>query len=99
MFGDKLHCVDENKLKCVRCRKEQHFRCTGLPAYQVQMFLTKRYRSFVCVNCVSVSEELTGIVAYQEETIVGSLKRDVKACQTIVKSLTFTVCPEKTGTL
>ena len=55
---------DENKLTCVKCKQDQHYRCTGLPAYQIRMFMTKKYRSFVCVNCVPVTDELKEIVAY-----------------------------------
>ena len=43
--------------------------------------MTKKYRSFVCFNCVPVKEELKEIVTYQEENIVDRIKRDVKACE------------------
>ena len=74
----------ENKLTCAKCKEKQHYRCTGLPVYQIWMFLTPRYRSFVCVSCVPVTEELSDIVAYQEESIVEHLRRDVTSCENIV---------------
>ena len=51
------------------------------------MFITKKYRSFVCINCIPVSEELQIIVSCQEEGIIGRLRRNVKVCESTVKSI------------
>ena len=69
------------------CKEKQYYRCTRLPAYQIRMFLTPRYRSFVCAGCIPVTKELSDIVKHQEESIVERLRRDVTACESIVKSL------------
>ena len=78
---------DEKKLTCAKCKQKQHYYCTGLPTYQIRMFITKKYRSFVCINCIPVSEELQIIVSRQEEGIIGHLRRDVKVCESTVKSI------------
>ena len=74
----------ENKLTNAKCKQKQHYRCTGLPTYQIRMFLTKKYRSFVCINCIPVSEELQIIVSRQEEGIVKSI--EIKFSKTKSKS-------------
>ena len=55
------------------------------------MFLTKKYRKCVCINCIPVSWELQIILSRQEESIIDRLRRDVKACESesesIVKSI------------
>ena len=40
------------------CRRLVHYRCTVLPLYQIERFLTKGYSRFICISCVSVSEYL-----------------------------------------
>ena len=46
-------------LECNKCKKLTHYACTGLPAYQVSLFLTKNYRIYTCENCVGqINEDL-----------------------------------------
>lgn len=49
---------DDNMLLCTKCKSKYHYRCTALPAYQIAMFLTSRYRKFECEKCVDVSDTL-----------------------------------------
>ena len=52
-----LACVqddDKYKLECAECKLLVHYRCTQLPLYQIQLFLTKGCRKYICLNCVEV---------------------------------------------
>ena len=83
----KLQCTDnENhkKIKCVKCKREVHYVCTNLPLYQLRLFFTKNYRSFVCVNCVEIPEDFKTTYNNQEETILNHYKREIKACENII---------------
>ena len=57
-------CTDENgdylKFQCNNCKRWVHFKCTRLPMYQIQLFLTSgtKYSKYVCVSCVNVSKGL-----------------------------------------
>ena len=54
-------CIDDKDkytLECTNCKRLVHYRCTQLPSYQIQRFLTKGYRSFMCKNCVETPEYL-----------------------------------------
>ena len=53
---------DRYKVECGECKRFVHYRCTQLPLYQIQLFLTKGYRIFVCVNCVDIPKYLSDIV-------------------------------------
>ena len=50
-------------------------------------FVHQDTESFVCGRCVTVTKELSDIVAQQEEGIEERLRRSVTACENIVKSL------------
>ena len=41
-------------LTCLKCKEPQHFSCSGLPDYQITLFMTKGYRNFVCKLCVGM---------------------------------------------
>ena len=53
---------DEHVLECVDCHRCVHYRCTKLPLYQLQLFLTTGYRRYKCINCVEVPTYLLEIV-------------------------------------
>ena len=53
---------DQYKVECAECKRLVHYRCTELPPYQVQLFLTKGYRKFICVNCVVLQKYLLDII-------------------------------------
>ena len=63
----KAACVNDddrnNKLKCHTCKRFVHYRCTGLPVFQLQHFVhTKNYRSFVCESCTSIADHLKTVI-------------------------------------
>ena len=43
--------ADEFMIECFRCKHAVHFACTRLPAYQLQMFMTKGYKRYICETC------------------------------------------------
>ena len=53
---------DQYKLECAECKRHVHYRCTRLPDYQIQLFLTKKYRKYVCENCIEVPEYLVELL-------------------------------------
>ena len=53
----KLECTE-----CTECKRLVHYRCAQLPFYQIQLFLTKCYHKFLCLNCVEVPNYLLDIV-------------------------------------
>ena len=42
---------DKYKLDCAEYKRLVYYRCTSLPTYQLQLFLTKGYRKFICCKC------------------------------------------------
>lgn len=63
-------CYDfsnQNTLQCSTCERLVHYRCTRLPAYQIQLFIstskanTRSGKSFCCFNCVEVSADLPAL--------------------------------------
>ena len=53
---------DDNKFQCNGCKRYVHYRCTGLPLYQIQQFLAKKYRNYVCITCTKIPEHLKHII-------------------------------------
>ena len=54
-------CIQDNdqyKLECAECHHLVHYNCIRLPVFQLQLFLTKGYRKFICMNCVDIPEYL-----------------------------------------
>ena len=51
---------------------------------QLQLFFTKNFRGFVCVNCVEVSKEFQEMFKKQEESMLNTYKREVSACGSII---------------
>ena len=47
------------------CQRLVHYKCTHLPLYQLQLFLTTGYRKFVCINCVNIPKYLEELVPAQ----------------------------------
>ena len=68
-LGTLSACISDEdiyKMKCNECQRLVHYKCTSLPTYQLQQFLTKGYRNFVCVNCVEVPEYLLQIAPSEQ---------------------------------
>jgi hypothetical protein len=53
---------DMNKLQCGQCKRKVHYKCTRLPAYQLQRYLVaslgQYYSKFLCSNCVVVPDSI-----------------------------------------
>ena len=60
--ADCVDDQDENSLKCTKCERSVHYRCTKLPAYQIHLINKKRNYSFHCQNCVEVPKSLLELV-------------------------------------
>ena len=58
-------CIDDEdkKLQCSMCKRRVHLRCTLLPPYQLQRYLTfgRSYCQYICANCVEVPQYLEKI--------------------------------------
>ena len=55
-------CIqDENKykLECSVCIRLVHYRCSLLHTYQVQHFMTKNYRRYICPNCTEIQDYIS----------------------------------------
>ena len=91
-------CVDDQDidvLKCCKCERSVHYRCTRLPAYQIQLFKsTKRKKyQYQCQNCVQVPQELLDLIPNKErshpslktERELERLQQDVKNSEDIIK--------------
>ena len=46
------------KPECSQCERCFHYQCTGLPVYQIQHFMTRGYRKFVCKKCTAIPDYL-----------------------------------------
>ena len=73
-------CISDHdiyKLQCLKCERLVHYKCTRLPLYQLQHFLTRKYRKFVCRNCTDVQHYLldicTGLGISSTENNTGQL--------------------------
>ena len=84
--------MDEDALTCAKCKRSVHYRCTMLPAYQIQVFLAKQYIKYYCQNCVTVPDRLLVLVPNRDRSIpstaneIKRLKREVHGCEGIIKS-------------
>ena len=85
-----LACVqddDKYKLECAKCKLLVHYRCTQLPLYQIQLFLTKGYRKYICLNCVEVPTYLLDTLSelHIVETTSSSHKKTMAELTTALK--------------
>jgi len=80
---------ETNTLQCsvVKCSRHVHFKCSQLPAYQVQAHLNsqrnKTTRStakstFICFNCVEVSKDIVLLCQGKEEELKKSIEQKDK---------------------
>ena len=81
-------CMDDDDsrtIKCTKCKRAVHYLCTKLPMYQLRLFFTKNYRGYICINCVKVPDEFQETFKKQEENLIEQYKREVSACENIIK--------------
>ena len=73
---------DKYKLECAECKRLIHYGCTSLPTYQLQIFLTKGYRKFICCKCVEIPSYLHDVSLNQKEahlkTVIKKLEGELK---------------------
>ena len=85
---------DDQKFQCNTCKREVHYRCTGLPLYQIYQFTTKNYRNFICKTCTQVPEHLNNVIprppAPVETQEISILRTTVKQTQLEVDTLAET---------
>ena len=70
-----VECVQDEdiyKLEYYDCKRRVHYKCTKLPAFQVQLCLTKHYRRFVCVNCIDIPEYLSDLMPSGQVDVIES---------------------------
>lgn len=95
------NCYDpeeKSSLKCTntKCLRLVHFKCTKLPAYQVQIHLnnqtkrasTKVKGTFICVNCVEVSKDVSSLCSNEEEDLKKIIQRRDQKIEKIEESKT-----------
>ena len=98
-YCSRSHCVDDEdtyKLACKACARFVHYRCTNLPIYQIQRFMTKGQQKFICVNCITVGayiqEKMLGsnvqIVGKPDGEEISTLKEQIAKQQEQIKDLT-----------
>ena len=89
------HCIndeDEHVLKCKKCDRFIHYRCTKLPAYQVQVFLKFKSVKFMCQTCITPSIELKELLPTRKAPVIASkeierLKNEVKDYKEQIKNI------------
>ena len=91
------NCIKEEDidiLSCDRCQRNVHYRCSMLPAYQIQLFQMKtRQHKFVCINCVNVDAKILELVPVKKrpqpslkmEKEIKDLTRELDACKALLK--------------
>ena len=84
------NCTNDNdkmRLECHKCLRTLHYACTGLPTYQLQMFMTKGYRKYVCIDCCLIAKDLNKKVHEQAERIQSRThsRKEIEACESIIK--------------
>ena len=63
---------DSNFLTCDECKRNVHFKCTKLPAYQVQRFIKMENQKFVCINCTQIEAKIMEVFSSSPSTQNGS---------------------------
>ena len=70
---------DVNMFQCNSCKRMVHYRCTSLPLYQIQHFLTKKYRNvYVCSTCTPIPDYLNNIFPKPPELTQDNVVHDLK---------------------
>ena len=86
-----IHNTDQQKLHCITCKRHVHLRCTLLPPYQLQRFLTfaKGYCTYICANCVEIPEYLQEIsLRAQKEVFQEKYEQELQRSSDFKKEIT-----------
>jgi len=75
-------CIEDkdiNKLQCGQCKRKVHYKCSRLPAYQLQRYLVaslgQYYSKFLCQNCVNVPDSILKEMTISDNVI--SLENEI----------------------
>jgi hypothetical protein len=75
-------CVDDSdlhKLQCTTCKRRVHYKCTMLPLYQLQRYLTfgNNYCKYICVTCIEVPDDLRTILpkGMENEILIEEIEK------------------------
>ena len=86
-------CIFINKgsknitLQCRKCHRYVHYSCSRLPAYQIQLCLSFKERSYQCPNCIKVSPEIFKELEISDEAVQNDTEEiNNKTIQNIEKS-------------
>ena len=73
---------DKYQVECAKCKRLVHYGCTFLPIYQLQLFLRKGYRKFICRKCVEIPSYLHASSLNQNEvhlkTVIEKLEGELR---------------------
>ena len=74
---------DTKKLVCADCERSVHYRCTKLPAYQIQAYIVKKKRNYFCSTCIFVPADLEKLInPFSKEQIeINRLRCDIRRCE------------------
>ena len=74
-----------NKFQCNACKRSVHYRCSGLPVFQIQHFVyTKNYRNFVCETCTKIADHLKKVILTGPPSNPG---KEIADLETTIKQL------------
>ena len=63
---------DEYKLECSSCTRLVHYHCTRLPLYQIQHFMTRNDRKYICSYCTNTQDYLRIIFSdHRRSTLIN----------------------------
>ena len=82
-------CIDDQDkyiISCKKCSRKIHYRCTQLPAYQIQVYLKYKSIKYICQACVKPTENLIDMLPTKTRPIprftvkkIDRVKSDVKS--------------------
>ena len=89
----ELRCVkdtEQMRIECQKCSRTVHYACTRLPAYQLNMFLNKGYRKYVCRTCCSPALDLDKRMQEQAERIKSTEnqtnnRKEIEASERLIR--------------
>ena len=53
---------EKHVLKCNKCNRFIHYKCTGLPLYQLQHLVSAKKRNYICISCTKITDRLKDIL-------------------------------------
>ena len=98
------HCVgdaDQHTLQCTGCKRRVHYKCTMLPLYQLQRYLTfgNNYCKYICATCIEVQDDLRTILSggmrneilmeeiEKQKDLIKEYENELSSLRTAVKTM------------